>query len=53
MTEKIEVFLTSAQKNKFQLGKTFQLTAHQLSAGTDKFHVEIEMTTKNYKALVC
>jgi hypothetical protein len=52
MTERIEVFLTSAQKNKFQSGKTFQLTAHQLSAGTGKFHVEIEMTKKNHRELL-
>jgi hypothetical protein len=52
MTEKIEAFLTIAQKNKFQSGKTFQLTAHQLNAGIGKFHVEIEMTTKNYETLV-
>jgi hypothetical protein len=52
MTEKIEVFLTSAQKNKFQSGKTFQLSASQIQSSNGKFHVEIEMTTKNYKALV-
>ena len=52
MTEKIEVFLTSAQKNKFQSGKTFQLSASQIQSSNGKFHVDIEMTTKNYKALV-
>jgi hypothetical protein len=52
MTEKIEVFLTSAQKNKFQSGKTFQLSATQLNAGTGKFHVEIEMTKKNHRDLL-
>ena len=52
MTEKIEVFLTSAQKNKFQSGKTFQLSATQLNAGTGKFHVEIEMTKKNHRELL-
>jgi hypothetical protein len=52
MTEKIEVFLTSAQKNKFQSGKTFQLSASQLNSGTGKFHVEIEMTKKNHRDLL-
>jgi hypothetical protein len=52
MTERIEVFLTSAQKNKFQSGKTFQLSATQLNAGTGKFHVEIEMTKKNHRELL-
>ena len=51
MTDKIQVFLTSAQKKKFENGKTFQLSATQLNAGTGKFHVEIEMTTKNHKEL--
>jgi hypothetical protein len=52
MTDKIQVFLTSAQKSKFEKGKTFQLSATQLNAGTGKFHVEIEMTTKNHKELL-
>lgn len=52
MTDKIQVFLTSAQKKKFENGKTFQLSATQLNAGTGKFHVEIEMTTKNHKELL-
>ena len=46
------MFLTSAQKNKFQSGKTFQLSATQLNAGTGKFHVEIEMTKKNHRELL-
>ena len=52
MTDKISVFLTSAQKRKFETGKTFQLSATQLNAGTGKFHVEIEMTSKNHKQLL-
>ena len=52
MTEKIEVFLTTQQKNKFESGKTFQLSSHQLQAGTGKHHVEIEMTSKNHKELL-
>ena len=52
MTDKIQVFLTSAQKKKFENGKTFQLSASQLNAGTGKFHVEIEMTTKNHRELL-
>ncbi len=31
---------------------TFQLSASQLQAGSGKHPVDIEMTTKNYKALV-
>jgi hypothetical protein len=46
------VFLTSAQKKKFQSGKTFQLSATQLNSGTGKFHVEIEMTKKNHRELL-
>ena len=52
MTESISVFLTSAQKNKMQQGKTFQLSAHQLQAGSGKHHVNIEMTPKNHKELL-
>jgi hypothetical protein len=52
MTEKISVFLTTAQKNKMVSGKTFQLSAPQLQAGSGKHPVDIEMTTKNYKTLV-
>ena len=52
MTDKVQVFLTSAQKKKFENGKTFQLSATQLNAGTGKFHVEIEMTTKNHRELL-
>ena len=33
-------------------GKTFQLSASQLQAGSGKHPVDIEMTTKNYKTLV-
>ena len=52
MTESINVFLTSAQKNKLSNGKTFQLSAHQLQAGHGKFHVEIQLTLKNHKQLL-
>jgi hypothetical protein len=52
MTEKISVFLTTAQKNKMVSGKTFQLSAPQLQSATGKHPVDIEMTTKNYKTLV-
>jgi hypothetical protein len=52
MSETISVFLTTAQKNKMQGGKTFQLSASQLQAGSGKHAVDIEMTTKNYKTLV-
>jgi hypothetical protein len=52
MTETISVFLTTAQKNKMSSGKTFQLSSHQLQAGSGKHPVDIEMTTKNYKTLV-
>jgi hypothetical protein len=52
MSETISVFLTSAQKNKMASGKTFQLSASQLQAGSGKHNVDIEMTTKDYKQLV-
>jgi hypothetical protein len=52
MSETISVFLTTAQKNKMASGKTFQLSASQLQAGAGKHPVDIEMTTKNYKALI-
>jgi hypothetical protein len=52
MSESISVFLTSAQKNKLQSGKTFQLSASALQAGSGKHHVDIEMSTKDYKQLV-
>jgi hypothetical protein len=52
MSETISVFLTSAQKNKMASGKTFQLSASQLQAGSGKHNVDIEMSTKDYKQLV-
>ncbi len=52
MTEMISVFLTSPQKNKFQKGMTFQLSAEQLQAGSGKHNVEIAMTHKNHKELL-
>jgi hypothetical protein len=52
MSETISVFLTSAQKNKTASGKTFQLSASQLQAGSGKHNVDIEMSTKDYKQLV-
>jgi hypothetical protein len=52
MSETISVFLTTAQKNKMQGGKTFQLSSSQIQAGSGKHAVDIEMTIKNYKALV-
>jgi hypothetical protein len=52
MSETISVFLTSAQKNKLASGKTFQLSASQLQAGSGKHNVDIEMSTKDYKQLV-
>jgi hypothetical protein len=52
MSETISVFLTTAQKNKMASGKTFQLSAHQLQAGSGKHNVDIEMTSKNYKTLI-
>jgi hypothetical protein len=50
--ESVKVFLTTAQKNKMQGGKPFQLSATQLQAGSGKHHVEIQMTPKNHKALL-
>jgi hypothetical protein len=52
MTEQVEVFVTAAQKKKFETGKTFQLSASQLNAGTGKYHIFIEMSTKNHKELL-
>ena len=52
MTESIKVYLTAAQKNKLNGGKTFQLSAHQLSAGHGKHAVEIQMTSRNHKQLL-
>ncbi len=52
MSETISVFLTTAQKNKMSSGKTFQLSASQIQSGSGKHAVDIEMTIKNYKALV-
>jgi hypothetical protein len=50
--ESVKVFLTTAQKNKMQGGKTFQLSASALQAGSGKHAVEIQMTPKNHKALM-
>jgi hypothetical protein len=50
--ESVKVFLTTAQKNKMQGGKTFQLSASALQAGSGKHAVEIQMTAKNHKALL-
>jgi hypothetical protein len=52
MSETISVFLTTAQNNKMASGKTFQLSAHQIQAGSGKHDVDIEMTTTDYKKLV-
>ncbi len=52
MTEKINVFLTSAQKNKLAKGLTFQLSASQLQEGAVKHMVEIELPSKDYKKLL-
>jgi hypothetical protein len=52
MTEKINVFLTSAQKNKLSKGLTFQLSASQLQESTGKHSVEIQLTSKDYKKLL-
>jgi hypothetical protein len=52
MSETISVFLTTQQKNKMASGKTFQLSASQLQAGSGKHNVDIEMSTKDYKQLV-
>jgi hypothetical protein len=52
MTETISVFLTTAQKKKLGLGKTFQLSAHQIQAGSGKHNVEIQLSLKDYKKLV-
>jgi hypothetical protein len=50
--ESVKVFLTTAQKNKLQSGKTFRLSASALQAGSGKHAVEIQMTPKNHKALL-
>jgi hypothetical protein len=50
--ESVKVFLTTAQKNKMQGGKTFQLSASALQSGSGKHAVEIQMTPKNHKALL-
>jgi hypothetical protein len=52
MTEKINVFLTSAQKNKLSKGLTFQLSASQLQAGAGKHMVEIELPSRDSKKLL-
>jgi hypothetical protein len=52
MTEKINVFLTSAQKNKLAKGLSFQLSASQLQEPTGKHSVEIQLTSKDYKKLL-
>jgi hypothetical protein len=50
--ESVKVFLTTAQKNKMQGGKTFQLSASALQTGSGKHAVEIRMTSKNHKAIL-
>jgi hypothetical protein len=50
--ESVKVFLTTQQKNKMQGGKTFQLSASALQAGSGKHAVEIQMTLKNHKTLL-
>jgi hypothetical protein len=52
MSETISVFLTTPQKKKLGLGQTFQLSAHQIQAGSGKHDVDIKMTTTDYKKLV-
>jgi hypothetical protein len=40
--ESVKVFLTTQQKGKLQSGKTFQLSASALQAGSGKHAVEIQ-----------
>jgi hypothetical protein len=46
MSEIISVFITSQQS-----GKTFQLSASALQAGSGKHNVDIELATKDYNKL--
>jgi hypothetical protein len=50
--EKVQVFLTAAQKRNFEQGKSFQLSRQQLEATTGKHHVEIEISHQHYKKLL-
>jgi hypothetical protein len=52
MTEKITLYLSTAQKNKLSKGQTFQLSNQQLQAGEGKHMVEIELPSKEYQKLV-
>jgi hypothetical protein len=52
MTEKIYVFLTSAQKYKINKGQMFQLSASQLQAGVGKHPGVIKLSAKDYKKLI-
>ena len=50
--EKVQVFLTAAQKRNFEQGKSFQLSHKQLESTSGKHHVEIELSPAHYKKLL-
>ena len=50
--EKLEVFLTTAQKRNFEQGKSFQLSHKQLETKTGKHHVEIHLSKAHHNKLL-
>ena len=51
-TSAIQVFLTQAQKKKFENHQTFQLSSTQLSASHGKHHIEIIMKKHHHRKLL-
>ena len=50
--EKVQVYLTTPQKNKFEKGQSFQLSHAQLEAGQGQHKVEIHLGLKEYRDLL-
>ena len=49
---KVELYLTSAQKNKFLKGMNFQMTNYQLESKHGKHKIDVNLSEKNYKDLL-
>ena len=49
---KVELYLTSSQKNKFLKGMNFQMTNSQLESKQGKHKIDVNLSEKNYNDLL-
>ena len=49
---KVELYLTSAQKNKFLKGMNFQMTNSQIESKHGKHKIDVNLSEKDYKDLL-